>query len=250
MSFMRRVLFYLVITIFVASLGFSIPAQALASQSPSTIPDVSWPNCKENLSNDQATGIVGVGGGLDFHANACLYQESRLFSTYALYLNTGYPGTSYGLKYQNTPINCVNEDNLCLAYNYGYNAARYFIRYASANSVHSYRWWLDVETDNSWTNNIFQNRANLIGMYDAIKQFVPLSRVGFYSYPGQWNEITGNWRTGTDVWSATGTSSLQTAMSGCQHSSFTLGPTLLTQYTTQLDHNYICNPSYLSTIQI
>jgi hypothetical protein len=225
MSFMRRVLFYLVITIFVASLGFSIPAQALASQSPSTIPDVSWPNCKENLSNDQATGIVGVGGGLDFHANACLYQESRLFSTYALYLNTGYPGTSYG-----------------------YNAARYFIRYASANSVHSYRWWLDVETDNSWTNNIFQNRANLIGMYDAIKQFVPLSRVGFYSYPGQWNEITGNWRNGTDVWSATGTSSLQTAMSGCQHSSFTLGPTLLTQYTTQLDHNYI--HLTLSTIQI
>src|SRR5579871_684495 len=111
--------------------------------------DVSWPNCKVRPPQDAAFGIVGITGGKNFTPNSCLAKQSSWFKNLSLYINTGYPGQSYGLKYQNFPRFCNNSDLDCLAYNYGYNAGLYALNYASGQKVSSSTWWLDVETTNS-----------------------------------------------------------------------------------------------------
>jgi hypothetical protein len=212
----------------------------------STIPDISWPNCKATYGQDVVSGIIGVNGGLDFSPNHCLYNESKLFSTYSLYLNTGYPGASYGEEFSSYPLSCSSSDTLCLAYNYGFNAASYAISYADIQSVHSSMWWLDVETANSWSVNVLQNRAALSGMVAAIKQYTFLPTIGFYSYPGQWDAITGGWRNHFPVWTATGSESYKVAVSFCKGNNFTGGNTWLAQYTLEFDYNYTCNGNYLA----
>jgi hypothetical protein len=215
-------------------------ANALPTNPPTIITDLSWPNCADTTVTDWTIGIVGVNGGLDFHPNDCLYNESKLFSAYALYFNTGYPGPSYAQKFSSNPLKCSVTDELCLAYNYGYNAARYSITYADLQSVHAFMWWLDVEISNSWTSNGLQNRAVLIGMIAALKKYTFLPTIGFYSSPEQWDSITAGWTNDFPVWVATGTASLKVAISFCENENFTGGSTWLTQYTTDLDHNYVC----------
>src|SRR5438270_2612520 len=80
--------------------------------------DVSWPNCSSKISAT-TFGIVGVTGGKGFSQNTCLKAEAFHFGNLSLYVNTGYPGQSYGLKYQNAPRVCAATDLNCLAYNYG-----------------------------------------------------------------------------------------------------------------------------------
>src|SRR5579872_686562 len=64
------------------------------------VTDVSWPNCKDVSPTISTWGVVGVTGGLDFHPNPCAELESTWFAHVSLYENTGYPGTSFGLKYK------------------------------------------------------------------------------------------------------------------------------------------------------
>ena len=125
----------------------------------SNIVDVSWPNCssKNNVIYNQ--GIIGVTGGLNFHQNPCLSKELTWFSGYDLYMNTGYPGNTLGIRYISSPLACVSTDSICLAYNYGYNAAKYALKYADLNNAHSLNWWLDVESDNSWSSDINVKRC-------------------------------------------------------------------------------------------
>lgn len=204
--------------------------------------DVSWPNCKEEakLPEQSAFGIVGVNDGLDFTGNPCLTQEADWFHDYSLYLSTGYPGPIYGQKYSSAPKNCMLTDYDCLAFNYGYAATRYAINYASLSNVHSTNWWLDVETDNSWTENRATNVASLRGMIAALRQFTFLPNIGFYAYPAQWNLLTGSWHNGLAAWSDSGTTEKRSALADCNEQSFTGGPILLTQFTVVLDEDYAC----------
>ena len=231
-----------------AIIVYALTARALPIDFSTTITDISWPNCNTAIASSY-TGIIGVNGGLDFRTNHCLYSETRLFGLYSLYLNTGYPGPSYGQKFSNSPLSCSDTDELCLAYNYGYNAARFSITYADIQSAHAFMWWLDVETSNSWTSNSLQNRAALTGMIDALKKYTFLPTIGFYSYPGQWDGITGDWANNFPVWVATGSASPKVAISFCKNENFTGGSTWLAQYTTNLDRNYICNSSYLAHLK-
>lgn len=241
---MRRK-FLLTCLVIIAGLIVGMPvADALPDQASSMVPDLSWPNCTVATAGGATSGIIGVDGGLDFHPNPCLASESKLFNSYALYLNTGYPGPSYAEKYANSPLACSQTDYLCLAYNYGYNAALYSINYANSQSAHSFMWWLDVETSNSWVDNILQNRESLVGMVAAIKKYTLLPNIGFYSYPGQWDLITDNWQNGYPVWVATGSASLVAAVSFCSDENFTGGSTWLSQYTPNLDQNLICSSDY------
>jgi hypothetical protein len=206
-----------------------------------SIVDVSWPNCKTAPANTFGAGIIGVNGGLDFHPNPCLAQETAWFGQYALYINTGYPGSSSVRKFPASPKHCRASDKHCLAYNYGYNATIYAINYANLQNAHARQWWLDVETDNSWTNNFLVNRASLQGVTDAIKQKVLFSTVGIYSSPNQWYIITGKWQNKLPVWIAAGTSSKAIAAKACGAKPFTGGTTTqLSQYTTGLDENLSC----------
>lgn len=213
----------------------TIPASA------QTINDLSWPNCNEKLTDLSFSGIIGVNNGLDLSKNPCLSSQSLLFhNSYSLYLNTGYPGLPYVQKYTSYPKKCSLQDSLCLAYDWGYNDALYSINYASSQDVHSFVWWLDVESDNSWSNNYRVNRQTLIGMINALTKNTFIPTIGFYAYPGQWQILTNSWKNNYPAWVATGSSSKLLAINYCLLS-FDGGNVWLSQFTTKLDDNYVCS---------
>jgi|GEM_PF-975181 hypothetical protein len=209
-----------------------------------TIVDVSWPNCKSTPSTDFQEGVIGVTGGLDFKPNPCLAKESAWFGRYALYMNTGYPGQAYGKKYMNTPQQCESTDDVCLAYNYGFAAATYGTRLAAQDGVYSDLWWLDVETDNSWTNNTQVNRAVLEGAVAAIRHNSLFAQVGIYSTPNEWATITGKWHNHLPAWLGTGLLTAQAAAKKCQAPTFTGGSLWVSQYTTKIDENVTCTEAF------
>jgi hypothetical protein len=205
------------------------------------IVDISWPNCAVAKTNTYSEGIVGVTGGLDFRPNPCLAGEASIFSKYALYMNTGYPGRSYGLRFRSSPIRCVSTNDRCLAFNWGYNAAEYAIRYSYVQVAHSNEWWIDVETDNSWTDNTGVNRSSIEGAIAATKQIPFVRTIGIYSTPDQWFLITNYWQNGLPEWIGTGSLSKSIARQDCYSLSFTGGPVKLSQYTQNLDVDLSCN---------
>jgi hypothetical protein len=201
--------------------------------------DVSWPNCAATPPKDAAFGIVGVTGGLVFRPNPCLFDEAHWFTNVSLYMNTGYK-KSLAEKFTIFPHHCNGSDERCLAYNFGYNAGMYALNYAASQYVHAGTWWLDVETDNSWSENVLYNRASLQGMVDAIYHYELLPNIGFYAYPGQWQTITGGWQNRFPAWAATGDTVHAAAVEFCKASAFTGGKTLLAQYVKRLDTDYVC----------
>lgn len=229
------------IVLLVILLGLAITSKKKIS---STIVDVSWPNCKASPSTDFQEGIIGVTGGLDFRPNPCLAAETTWFERYALYMNTGYPGVSYGKKYLSSPRHCIISNKQCLGYNYGFAAAKYGLRQAARSGAYSDLWWLDVETDNSWTNSRSVNRAVLQGAIAAIEQNSFLAEVGVYSTPNQWKIITGEWHNSLPVWLGTGLLNENGAARQCHTTSFTGGAIWLSQYTTNLDDNVACLPAF------
>jgi hypothetical protein len=206
----------------------------------SSIVDVSWPNCSYQAKGSYAYGIVGVTGGINFHRNPCLGEEASWFEQHADYINTGYPGNSYGDKYKSYPQKCKPNATSCLAYNYGYNAALFAIKYAAQQNAFSNRWWLDVETDNSWTTDYYVNIQSLQGAENAIKAKVFMPSVGFYSDNWQWLQITGSWQNKIPEWYATGGVSKSLAKASCNEKSFNGGPIIYSQYTLMLDEDYKC----------
>jgi hypothetical protein len=116
-----------------------------------------------------------------------------------------------------------------------------------------YKWWLDVETMNSWqtagTPEAYaRNTASLEGM----KQFYVaegVTKVGLYSTAYQWKQIVGNTLAGTSTganlkglesWLA-GASSAADAKKRCSQSGLTGGPVIMNQYISRnLDYNYSC----------
>ena len=203
--------------------------------------DISWPNCATTTVSPRGEpGIVGINGGLAFRPNPCLAKEAGEFKQLDVYLNTGYPGGQRALAFKNAPKHCLTGDNQCLAYNYGFTAAKYDIKYAALRGVVAKYWWLDVETENSWSDSTLVNRAALGGMLDALAPYAGKANLGFYSYPGQWDLLTGKWRNGYPAWAATGTATLSAAQKACQTPSFTGGPVVLGQFATALDTNWLC----------
>ena len=216
----------------------------------SNILDLSWPNCGQKITEVTTTGIVGVNDGLDYSENLCLHSQTALFhNAYALYLNTGYPGINFGSKYSKYPNNCKPNDGNCLAFNYGYDDVLYSLKYASSQDAHSFVWWLDVETDNSWTSDFIQNREVLSGMISAINKTTLLPTIGFYSNHGQWQAITNNWLNNYPNWFVVGTDDPNVAKDYCTKG-FTGGLTWLSQYTTSLDYNYACLPQKINEFKL
>ena len=82
--------------------------------------------------------------------------------------------------------------------------------------------------------------TTLLGMVDAIKRNTIFSQIGVYSTPLQWQQITGGWKNGLPNWVGTGSDARRDALAACQGSNFTGGGTLLTQYTPELDRDYVC----------
>lgn len=224
--------------VLISTTGF---AQALAYPVGGVGQDISWPNCN-NLNFTRASfGIVGVNGGLSLRSNYCIGEEASLYkSNLSLYVNTGYPGLPLALKFQNDPKQCATNDNVCLAYNYGYNAGKYAVNYSLSEGVVSNNWWLDVETVNSWDTNPMVNIASLSGEATAIRSSVEPNLIGYYTYPSEWGVLTNNWINGYPNWVATDSNYKAVAIKQCTGYGFNGGHTFLTQYIGKLDLDLAC----------
>ena len=81
---------------------------------------------------------------------------------------------------------------------YGWNMAELDARTRGVQSPGSYRWWLDVETVNSWESVARNNRADLEGMASYFRHIG--ATVGIYSTARQWNPIVGTVRPGSPLY--------------------------------------------------
>jgi hypothetical protein len=231
--------------------------------------DISYPQCGGAYPTNIAFGIVGVTRGLVFSENPCLGAGGTGASQLAwagqnaeLYMNTGNPGpelSSYWPIGQTSPRECGTAaspelDTVDCAYDYGWNSAED----AYATAVRAYvslgwaepdatqtpvanRWWLDVETANSWRTDVSLNVAALQGAADYLVS-VGAESVGFYSVGTMWNQITGGTLAfaGHPSWVA-GAMTLRGAKANCSGPTFTGGSIDLTQYFSKgFDADYRC----------
>jgi hypothetical protein len=229
--------FLVLISAYVFSLSGVANAQGIYPDG-STGVDVSYPNCSASVTK-AAFGIVGVNHGLLYSYNGCLVTEAARFSNLSLYMNTGWYDQSTHIN-PASPLTCTAGDSNCLAYNYGYDAALDSINYAHSQGVYSSTWWLDVETANSWSADVNQNRSSLQGSYDAIKDNAA-ANVGVYSTSAQWQNITGGWQNDWPNWGATTWTTAKQAAKYCTGHAFSGGPTYLIQFSGRtLDQDYAC----------
>jgi hypothetical protein len=151
-------------------------------------------------------------------------------------------------------------DGRC-AYVYGYVRAEQAVEWAKEQigasfSPAGYRWWLDVETSNTWQKDTSANAASLAGAA-AYLQHAGLG-VGVYSTTAQWTTIVGGTNAtipalpngspsnliGLDEWGA-GAPSLAGAQSNCTSATpFTGGANRLMQYVSgSTDYDVSCGSS-------
>jgi hypothetical protein len=131
---------------------------------------------------------------------------------------------------------------MCAAYNYGYSAGKDAVNYALSQGLHSSKWWLDVETMNTWSSDSAQNQKSLQGEYDAIAA-TGATTIGAYSTSAQWQTITANWQNNWPSWGATTWTTPKQAQAYCTGHQFTGGPSLLMQYKSKqskLDQDVAC----------
>ncbi len=281
---MKKLLSLFALSIIVLGL---IPSIAFAAKPLASTPeligyDISYPQCGKKLPTDQYFGIVGVNGGKATTTNSCLAQQltwanqSKTGSSQPkvqLYVNTANPGemisqiTTWptnntdetGYTTNNPYGVCTGLNDTACSWQYGWNRSveANLDRFAPAaaqvaglnQSAAAYRWWLDVETGNSWqsgsTEALARNTASLEGFvaYYQSKN----ATVGLYSTAVQWTEITGGTvSTSSNLnslanWRPSG-ASLANAVSNCNATPLTTGGfILLTQYVQQsLDKNHSC----------
>lgn len=272
---MKKTLIFIVSYLFIFS---PVPALAaknvkLSSKTPVTLNstsqignDISWPQCNKALPKGQAFAIVGVNDGLANTTNPCFNYELNWAQSSSgntnqakasLYVNSANPGNlnvadwpknNYDPLSGNTDIDpygvCNGEDSSSCAYQYGHNMAEIDAQNRiSPNNPANFKWWIDVETDNSWESNTIHNAADIDGMISYFKSIG--SNVGIYSSQSQWQQIVGVLNSssplyGLSSWLA-GSTNLAAAEKACSLPGFSGGQTSLTQYVyKQIDYDYSC----------
>ncbi len=195
--------------------------------------DVSIPQCSQQLPDPGAFAVVGVAGGVAFSGNPCLASEfawaARSGARPQLYMNLGDPGAQSPHWRQPGPRACAATDRLCLASNYGANAAADALARARAAGARSTRWWLDVEVLNTWADDPAQNIAVIQGAAAALR--ARGATAGLYSTAYQWGQITGGWQVAMPNWLG-GAGGPAQAAAWCGGQGFSGGPVQLVQYPT------------------
>jgi len=240
--------------------------------------DVSWPQCGKTLPTTPAFGIVGINGGTAANQNACLASQLAWANSLSgavasqdkvqVYVNTANPGEVIGQittwPTSNTaPIDnpygiCDGTNTKACSWQYGWSRGEYAVNYFNQEapkaglasiSPASYKWWLDVETENSWqsgsTEAYQRNVAALEGWVDYFKHIG--ARTGVYSTAYQWGQITNGQVSDTSnlnglhSWLA-GSKTLNGAKSKCAYAPLTSGgKVVLSQYVSGgYDYNHSC----------
>ncbi|PIZ62723.1 hypothetical protein COY17_01940 [Candidatus Saccharibacteria bacterium CG_4_10_14_0_2_um_filter_52_9] len=203
--------------------------------------DVSYPQCKpkdlKTFGGD--LGIVGVNHGKVMTKNPCFKKQALRFSRVAVYVNSGYNG-------ERASGPCKQKTGDCYAFNYGYKAGQYDIKYAVSRGgqalVSFGSWWIDVEPANTWSSDKGRNVQFLKGMMSALTD-AGVGTVGFYSTPYFWGVATGGWINNHPAWVPTmapRSTADDTALSKYCKQEFTGARVWMVQYTDDLDSNVAC----------
>jgi len=227
--------------------------------------DVSWPQCNTRLPTGQAFAVIGVNGGLANDSNPCFLTQlswakrsagSTAQPRVALYVNTANPGllaawwpgsnmTKQGTSVYNPYGSCTHEEGPACAFVYGYTMAQDDATLRKVTDPRAYRWWLDVETINTWSATaLTANRASVEGM---VAYFQGIGApVGLYSTSFQWTRIVGlvpasSPLNGLPSWLA-GASSESDARARCASAPLTSGGIVsMVQFVRSgLDYNVSC----------
>ncbi len=213
--------------------------------------DISWPQCNLPVPDPAGFGIVGVTGGRPYSRNPCLAAQFAWAEASpggaAFYMNTSNPGVdslSVDWYAQTGPdAACRPGNDGACAYDFGYHAAADAFAYAQSSTGFSAGrvWWLDVETDNSWSDtDIVANRASLQGSLDFLRG-QPGVLVGVYSTPRMWAWIMGDHVLPTvPNWTAGATTEAEAIAHCAPELSATGGPVVLSQWVEDFDHDYVC----------
>jgi hypothetical protein len=169
--------------------------------------DISWPQCGKPVPGGYGFVVVGVTGGRPFTANPCFAGQWRWAMHTApktqVYINLEYGQSSDG------PLVCVDGEDLCMAYNFGYRSAADAFGFAVNQTGGATRtgtvWWLDVETENVWSDNTDLNSFVIQGALDYMQRHEGQT-TGIYSTRYQFGQIAGgyapprtpNWVAGAD----------------------------------------------------
>ncbi len=237
---MKKILSLSFILATILALSFNRVSASSFYKDGSTGDDVGYPNCSARIS-PVSFGIVGVNNGVVYGHNSCLAAQSKNFSDLSLYINTGLNASASSSYYAQAQIGC-NGDVNCAAYSYGFNAAKDAVAYSKSQGVSSAKWWLDVETANTWNSDALQNQKSLQGAYDALAAN-GAALVGVYSTTAQWQGITGSWQNNWASWGATTWTTANQAKTYCTGHQFTGGPSLLMQYKSKqskIDQDVAC----------
>jgi len=219
--------------------------------------DVSYPQCTGTLPAGQAFGIVDVNAGLANTTNPCLaveilWAENSNGATrqprVSLYVNTANPGNRgisdwpannsdpvTGNRVNDPYGTCAGQNNAACAWQYGWNMADLDAQTRGVPDPGSYRWWLDVETINSWQSSAQDNRADLEGMVSYFRHIG--GTAGIYSTIKQFGPLMGTVASASPLYRLPdwipGAKKLSNAEKNCRLAPLTGGGTVtLTQWTT------------------
>ncbi len=157
--------------------------------------DISKYQCSSLPAGDHQIGIVQVDGSSSGNTNPCLPAELA-WAGGGLNL---YTYLTYATSGANQP-GC-NGDVAC---NAGYEAAinAYNDAFNAGAGSAATPWWLDVETDPSWSANPGENAQFVQGALNALHEAEGIADVGIYASPGVWNNIVGNYQPDVPYWMA------------------------------------------------
>lgn len=242
--------------------------------------DISFPQCDGAYPSGQSFGVVGVNGGVPTRTNPCLADQLGWAAQSSgdgigqrrvqLYVNTanpgdlddppGWPENNLGLFNTEAPNphgECDGSNSLACSWQYGWNRAMEAVHARFAPAARSaglsdepwrYKWWLDVETLNSWQRGsqaaLRRNATALEGMVSYYRVIdVPL---GIYSTAYQFGVIAGKPSrdsnlNGLDSWLAGGVDAANSQRM-CAFPPLTPdGRVVMVQYIKDnFDFNYSC----------
>lgn len=203
--------------------------------------DISYPQCPSNVpSGSFGFGIVGLNNGRPMTENPCFaaqlaWARKGQFPP-SIYVNTSSPPASY------TSGACAAGDAACRSYQYGRDAARYVLATGNRLAPDVSRYWLDVETANTWSSDTTANAAMLRGMIEELSGAG--KSLGIYSTGYQFGLIAGSFAPGLDTWVPRPEARRETAADYCRRTpSFGGGRLVMLQLWYTYDENYVCPSS-------
>src|SRR5579859_4084504 len=135
--------------------------------------DISYPQCASSTIPSGQFALVGVTDGKAYTQNPCFstqYDRAAAATTgqVSLYMNLNAAIGSTASDGSSGPAgSCAKSDKSCIAYNYGYNAAKMALSCAGTRTAST--WWLDIETANSWNAQSSLNQRTITGAVDGLK---------------------------------------------------------------------------------